>query len=54
VPDAISPSLRRVFAQDIVLDCSLGHRLLGRPRTSLPDGLAESAAWFLEHHVPAG
>ena len=54
VPDAISPSLRKVFAQDIVLDCSLGHRLLGQPHTSLPEALAESAAWFLENHGAAG
>jgi nucleoside-diphosphate-sugar epimerase len=52
VPDAISPALRRLFAQDIVLDCSLGHRLLGLPRTTLPEGLAESAAWFLKRYGP--
>jgi len=52
VPDAISPALRRLFAQDIVLDCSLGHRLLGLPRTTLPEGLAESAAWFLDKYGP--
>jgi nucleoside-diphosphate-sugar epimerase len=50
LPDLISPSLRRVFAQDIVLDCSLADRLLGFPHTSLADGLAESAAWFIESH----
>ncbi len=54
VPDAISLSLRKLFTQDIVLDCSLGHRLLGPPRTGLADGLAESAAWFLDKHGPAG
>ena len=50
VPDAISPALLALFAHDIVLDCSLAHRLLGPPRTALPNGIAESAAWFLESH----
>jgi len=54
VPDAVSPALRRLFGQDVVLDCSLGHRLLGPPCTSLADGLAESTAWFLENHGLAG
>jgi nucleoside-diphosphate-sugar epimerase len=47
IPDAISPALLKLFSHDIVLDCSLGHRLIGPPRTSLADGMAESAAWFL-------
>ena len=50
VPDAISPALQRLFAQDIVLDCRLAGQLLGQPRTRLADGVSESAGWFLETH----
>jgi nucleoside-diphosphate-sugar epimerase len=48
LPEPLSPALCRVFAQDIVLDCSLSDRLLASPRICLAEGMAESAAWFLE------
>ena len=48
LPDAISAALTRTFAQDIALDCSLSDRLIPWSRTSFADGLADSAAWFLE------
>jgi nucleoside-diphosphate-sugar epimerase len=50
IPEPISPALLKLFAQDIALDCTRSHRLLGPPRISLADGLAQSAAWFLETH----
>ncbi len=54
VPDAIPPSLRRLFAQDIVLDCSRAERVLGMLHTDLAEGLAESATWFLEKYGFSG
>ena len=50
LPEALSPALRRVFAQDIVLDCTVSDHLLPVPHTRVADGIAESAAWFLERY----
>jgi nucleoside-diphosphate-sugar epimerase len=50
IPEPISPALLKLFAQDIALDCTRSHRLLGPPRIRQADGLAQSAAWFLETH----
>ena len=52
VPEAISPSLCKMFAQDIALDCRLSDRLIPTARTGFAEGLAESAAWFLETFGP--
>jgi nucleoside-diphosphate-sugar epimerase len=46
IPDPITPSFARLFAQDIRFDPAGADRVLGLKRTAYRDGLAGSAAWF--------
>lgn len=55
LPDAITPSLRLVFRQDVSLDVRRAERLLGLGWVPAAEGLAECAAWFLETYgLPNG
>lgn len=46
IPDPITPSFARLFAQDIRFDPEGADQVLGLKRTGYRDGLAGSAEWF--------
>lgn len=46
IPDPITPSFARLFAQDIRFDPSRADQVLGLKRTPYREGLAQAAAWF--------
>jgi len=50
LPEAITPSLRALFRQDLSLDGYKARALLGLAHTAPAEGLAECAAWFLQAH----
>jgi nucleoside-diphosphate-sugar epimerase len=52
LPEAITPSLRALFRQDVCLDVHRAGQLLGIAHTPPAEGLAECAAWFLATHGP--
>jgi len=55
LPDALTPSLRALFRQDVRLGPRRAERLLGLDWVPPAEGLAECAAWFLETYgLPQG
>lgn len=47
-PDPITPSLLRLFRQEVTFDSTLTDRDLRITRTPIADGLSKSARWFLQ------
>jgi nucleoside-diphosphate-sugar epimerase len=50
LPDAVTPNLRRLFAQDAWLDTTRADRLLGIEQRPITQGLHDSACWFHRVH----
>jgi nucleoside-diphosphate-sugar epimerase len=46
IPDPVTPSFARLFAQEIRFDPSGADQLLGLKRTPYREGLTQAAAWF--------
>lgn len=46
IPDPITPSFARLFAQDVRFDPTRTDQMLGLKRTPYREGLSQAAAWF--------